>query len=108
MKLSTCALNQHSLSFSTNLSNLLSACSLARSSSSSYLLTPELSVPGYGCEDHFHEGDTEAHCWEAVASLLNKGAAKGIIVDLGMPVEHKGARYNCRVLVEGKRVLAIR
>ena len=103
VRLSTCALNQHSLSFTTNYTNLLSACALAKSHSSTYLLTPELSVPGYGCEDHFHEPDTEAHCWELVARLINEGATKGIVVDLGMPVVHGCARYNCRVLVEVRR-----
>ena len=108
VKVSTSALNQHSLSFSTNYANLLAACNLAKSQSSNYLLTPELSIPGYGCEDHFHESDTELHSWEVLSRLINEGATKGIIVDVGMPVVHRCARYNCRVLVEDGTVIYVR
>ena len=30
----------------------------------------ELEIPGYGCQDHFHEMDTEYHSWEVLDSLL--------------------------------------
>ena len=60
---------------------------------------PELEIPGYGCEDHFLEHDTIEHSWECVAQLLKGGYTDGIVCDVGMPVMHRGVRYNCRCAV---------
>lgn len=57
---------------------------------------PELEIPGYGCEDHFLEQDTIEHSWECLAELLRGGHTDGIVCDVGMPVMHRGVRYNCR------------
>lgn len=69
---------------------------------------PELEVPGYGCEDHFYEQDTVTHSWEAAAALLAGDATAGCVCDVGMPVTHRGVRYNCRVFMLDRRVLLIR
>ncbi|GMI13983.1 hypothetical protein TrVE_jg7428 [Triparma verrucosa] len=107
IKVSTCNLNQHSLSFSTNLKNLSTAIATASSSKSSYLLTPELSIPGYGCEDHFLESDTELHSWEVLATLVNSHESN-CIVDVGMGIYVNGARYNCRVIFGREGIVMIR
>ncbi|GMI03239.1 hypothetical protein TrLO_g15009 [Triparma laevis f. longispina] len=107
IKVSTSNLNQHSLSFTTNLSNLLLAIKTATSSKSSYLLTPELSIPGYGCEDHFLESDTETHSWEVLAKLVNSHESP-MLVDVGMPIYVHGARYNCRVIFSSQKIHFIR
>lgn len=80
----------------------------ARSSGCVYRLGPELEVPGYGCEDHFLEADTVSHSWEVLLHIVQSGHTDGIVVDLGMPVLHKGVRYNCRVTLLDKKVLLIR
>ena len=69
---------------------------------------PELEIPGYGCEDHFSEQDTVEHSWECVAALLRGGHTSGIVCDVGMPVLHRGVRYNCRVFLLDGRVLLVR
>ncbi len=69
---------------------------------------PELEVPGYGCEDHFQELDTIQHSWEALAELLAGGATRGILCDVGVPVIHRGVRYNCRAYLLDGRVLLLR
>ena len=69
---------------------------------------PELEVPGYGCEDHFAEMDTIEHSWEALSELLRGDATAGIVCDVGMPVIHRGVRYNCRVFLLNGRILLIR
>lgn len=74
----------------------------------SYRLGPELEVPGYGCEDHFLEADTVNHSWEVLVSLVQSGHTDDIVVDLGMPVLHKGVRYNCRVILLNRKILHIR
>ena len=40
--------------------------------------------------------------------LLQGEATCGIVCDVGMPVMHCGARYNCRVFLLNRRILAIR
>lgn len=69
---------------------------------------PELEIPGYGCEDHFLEQDTVEHSWECLEMLLSRGHTEGIVCDVGMPVMHRGVRYNCRVFLLNGRVLLIR
>lgn len=69
---------------------------------------PELEVPGYGCEDHFQELDTIQHSWECLAELLAGGATHGILCDVGVPVIHRGVRYNCRAYLLDGRVLLLR
>ena len=98
------------MAFSSNVRNIERAVEEARDAGGRYLLTPELSICGYGCEDHFFESDTETHCWEALAKLATAqaGASKGFLLDVGMPVYHGGSRYNCRVIVGNGEVLGIR
>ena len=69
---------------------------------------PELEIPGYGCEDHFMEIDTVQHSWEVLAELLKGDLTEGIVCDLGMPIIHRGVRYNCRVFALDGRLLLIR
>jgi predicted amidohydrolase len=69
---------------------------------------PELEIPGYGCEDHFMEIDTVEHSWEVVAELLRGDMTNGIVCDLGLPVIHRGVRYNCRLFALNRRLLFIR
>jgi len=105
----TCNLNQWALDFDGNAKRTLRSCVEARDvHGASYRLGPELELCGYGCEDHFLESDTFAHCWESLAWLLDAGATDGLLCDFGMPVLHGGARYNCRVLVRDRRVLLVR
>ena len=69
---------------------------------------PELEIPGYGCEDHFQEQDTIDHSWECIAELLRGGHTDDIVCDVGMPVIHRGVRYNCRIFLLNRRILLIR
>ena len=65
-------------------------------------------MPGYGCEDHFQELDTVEHSWECLAELLTGDATHGILCDVGVPVIHRGVRYNCRAYLLDGRVLLLR
>jgi Carbon-nitrogen hydrolase len=80
----------------------------AKAQGAAYRVGPELEIPGYGCEDHFLEPDTVHHSWEALGQLLGNEANHSILVDVGMPVIHRGVRYNCRVFILDGRVLLIR
>ena len=74
----------------------------------SFKVGPELEIPGYGCEDHFMEVDTVEHSWEVVAELLRGDLTEGIVCDIGLPVIHRGVRYNCRLFALNRRILLIR
>lgn len=104
----TCNLNQWALDFNGNLERIWESCQQAKAKGAVYRLGPELEISGYGCEDHFLEQDTFAHCWESLAELLDRGATDDMLCDFGMPVLFGGARYNCRVLVKDKKILLIR
>ena len=104
----TCTLNQWALDFNGNLERSLKSCQLAREAGATYRLGPELELSGYGCEDHFFEADTFAHCWESLVELLERGASDGLVCDFGMPVLYDGVRYNCRVICYNKRILLVR
>ena len=69
---------------------------------------PELEITGYGCLDHFLEGDTYLHSWEMLAQILGHDECQDIVVDIGMPIMHRNVRYNCRVLIFNKKILLIR
>lgn len=85
-----------------------------------YRLGPELEVSGYGCEDHFLEGDTFLHCWEIIVKILESDLTDDILCDIGMPVLHRNVRYatlgallnlfryNCRVFLLNRKVIFIR
>jgi NAD+ synthase (glutamine-hydrolysing) len=108
LTISTCNLNQWSLDFTGNTSRILQSCQIARSAGSTYRLGPELEIPGYGCEDHFLESDTFDHSWTCLINLLEQGAARNMLCDFGMPVLHRGVRYNCRVICYDTKILLIR
>jgi NAD+ synthase (glutamine-hydrolysing) len=104
----TCTLNQWSLDFDGNMERVYESCVLAKAQGASYRLGPELELSGYGCEDHFLEADTFAHCWESLVTLIRRGATQDLLCDFGMPLLYRGIRYNCRVLCYNGRLLLVR
>ncbi|KAL4439201.1 hypothetical protein ABPG77_004103 [Micractinium sp. CCAP 211/92] len=106
--LATCNLDQWAMDFEGNLRRIIASIAEARRHGARYRVGPELEIPGYGCEDHFIEHDTVEHSWECVAELIRGGHTDGIVCDVGMPVIHRGVRYNCRVFLLNRRVLLIR
>jgi NAD+ synthase (glutamine-hydrolysing) len=104
----TCNLNQWSLDFDGNASRIIQSCQQAKEQGASYRLGPELEICGYGCEDHFLESDTFLHCWESLILILESGVTNDLLCDFGMPILHRGARYNCRVICYNSQILVIR
>ncbi|KDN40445.1 glutamine-dependent NAD(+) synthetase with GAT domain-containing protein [Tilletiaria anomala UBC 951] len=106
--LTTCSLNQWALDFNGNRDRILASIVEAKRRGSKLRLGPELEICGYGCFDHFLEPDTVLHSWQVLAQILSDERAKGILIDTGMPVLHKGALYNCRILCLDGKILLIR
>ena len=102
-----CSLNQWALDFVGNKKRILKSIFEAKSQKCKYRSGPELELSGYSCQDHFLEPDTEQHCWEILAEIIDE-SPDNIIIDVGMPVCHRGVRYNCRLIYLNKRILLIR
>ncbi|KAJ3881252.1 hypothetical protein F5051DRAFT_397582 [Lentinula edodes] len=106
--LATCSLNQWALDFQGNMERILESIAVAKRRGATLRVGPELEIPGYGCLDHFLEGDTVLHSWEVLAKILGSEETSGIVCDLGMPIEHKNTIYNCRVIIQNRKILLIR
>lgn len=102
-----CSLNQWALDFTGNRDRILQSIKLAKQKNCKYRSGPELEIPGYSCQDHFLEPDTEEHCWQILAEIMER-CPGDIVIDVGMPVSFHGVRYNCRVVFLNKVILLIR
>jgi NAD+ synthase (glutamine-hydrolysing) len=82
--LATCSLGQWALDFEGNMRRILQSIAIAKERGATLRVGPELEVPGYGCLDHFLEGDTMLHSWEVLCEILKSQEAQGIVCDIGM------------------------
>ena len=108
LTVATCNLDQFAMDFDANLRNVAQSITSAKAGGAAYRLGPELELCGYGCEDHFLENDTVRHSWQSLARLLEGDLTDGIVVDVGLPVLHRGVRFNCRAILLNRRVLLVR
>ncbi|KAI6024088.1 hypothetical protein BKA83DRAFT_4267572 [Pisolithus microcarpus] len=106
--LATCSLNQWALDFQGNYERIIESIAIAKQRGAVMRVGPELEIPGYGCYDHFLEGDTVLHSWEVLAKILAGEDTMNILCDIGMPVVHKNVIYNCRIIIHNKQILLIR
>ncbi|PSK55366.1 Glutamine-dependent NAD(+) synthetase [Elsinoe australis] len=106
--IATCQLNQWVLDFDGNRERIIKAIVEAKKTGAKLVLTPELCIPGYGLLDHFLELDVYTHSWEVVAGILSHPECQDIIIDLGLPVRHRGNPFNARVIALNKKILAVR
>ena len=108
-RLATCNLNQHALDFTGNYNRIVESCLEAKRVGAKYRLGQELEITGYGCEDHFYESDTYRHAWQVLAKLLaHSDVTTNLLCDFGMPLLHRGVRYNCRVFCLNGSIVLIR
>ncbi|KAK5095441.1 glutamine-dependent NAD(+) synthetase [Lithohypha guttulata] len=108
MTLATCSLNQWAMDFSGNKARIIESIKRAKSAGATLRVGPELEITGYGCLDHFLEGDTFLHSWEMMAQIIEDPICQDIVCDVGIPVRHRNVRYNCRVIFYNKKILLIR
>lgn len=60
------------------------------------------------CLNFYLDGSRYLHSWETVARILDNISCRGILIDVGMPVNHRGVRYNCRILIYNAEIILIR
>ena len=106
--IATCQLNNWALDFEGNAERIIKSIQQAKRAGATLRVGPELEVTGYGCLDHFLEGDTFLHSWEMLVRIVTHEDCQDILLDIGMPVTHKNVRLNCRVICYNKQVLLIR
>ncbi|KAF1814310.1 putative glutamine dependent NAD+ synthetase [Eremomyces bilateralis CBS 781.70] len=104
----TCNLNQWALDFEGNRQRIIQSIQEAKSRNARLRVGPELEVCGYGCLDHLLEQDLYLHCWEQMECILQDKSCFDILLDIGMPVQHRNVRYNCRIICLNGKILFIR
>jgi NAD+ synthase (glutamine-hydrolysing) len=102
------SLNQWALDFEGNAERVIESIRIARERGAKLRVGPELEITyvrpfkpffahhhrrwaykegrgsGYGCLDHFLEGDTYLHSWEMMARILTHEDCQDILLDIGM------------------------
>lgn len=104
----TCSLNQWVLDWEGNCNRIIESIRKAKEAGARLRVGPELEVCGYGCLDHLLEGDLFDHCWEMLRRILLDETCHDILLDIGMPVNHRNQHFNCRVLCLDGKILMIR
>jgi NAD+ synthase (glutamine-hydrolysing) len=58
--------------------------------------------------DHFLEADVYEHSLESLLAILTDTELHGILIDVGLPLMHRGCRYNCRAIILDGKLLCLR
>ncbi|KAK3935587.1 putative glutamine dependent NAD+ synthetase [Diplogelasinospora grovesii] len=104
----TCALRQWALDFEGNTARVIESIKKAKELGAKVRVGSELEISGYQCADHFLEQDLFLHCWEMLEKILRDESLHDILLDIGMPIQHRNVRYNCRVICLNGKILLIR
>ncbi|KAG0649802.1 Glutamine-dependent NAD(+) synthetase [Hyphodiscus hymeniophilus] len=104
----TCSLNQWALDYIENTARIIESIKQAKAAGAKLRVGPELEICGYGCLDHFLEQDLYLNCWEMLERILLDRECYDILLDIGMPVQHRNVRYNCRIICLNGKILLIR
>jgi NAD+ synthase (glutamine-hydrolysing) len=91
----------------TNAARIAKAAAVADRDNVSLLLTPELSLTGYTCEDLFATVDLRRRTEHAVVSLATATATLDVVVVVGAPLhDAAGRRYNAALALHRGSVVA--
>lgn len=58
--------------------------------------------------DHFLESDVYDHALDMLSKILTDTSLHGILIDVGLPLMHRGCRYNCRAMILDGKLLCLR
>ncbi|KAK4070132.1 uncharacterized protein Triagg1_6553 [Trichoderma aggressivum f. europaeum] len=106
--LATCSLNQWALDWEGNLARIRKSILKAKEAGATLRTGPELEISGYGCLDHFLESDVYDHALDMLSKILTDTSLHGILIDVGLPLMHRGCRYNCRAMILDGKLLCLR
>lgn len=103
LRISSCSLNQTPMDWSGNLANIKQAIKIAHHNGATLLITPELSISGYGCEDFFHSPHVARRALQSVGELA-RFIPKSMAVAVGLPVMINNRIYNAVAMVTRKGI----
>jgi NAD+ synthase (glutamine-hydrolysing) len=103
LKVAAAALNQTPLAWAENQQNIVAALGTARAEGVAVLCLPELCISGYGCEDAFLAPFVRRTALEVLQAILPE--TRGLVVSLGLPLQHAKAVFNGSCLVADGRLL---
>jgi len=101
LRVAAATINTTPMDWKGNTEKILQCIQEAKIANVKMLCLPELCITGYGCEDMFLSPATTARALDE----LNKIAiySSNMILSVGLPIQHKGAVYNCvATIVNGK------
>lgn len=109
-KIAHCNLNQGATDYNGNKRRIIESIRRAREMQCTYRACQEMEITGYGCMDHFTELDTFRHAWNIVGDLLEEpGLCAGdMIIETSIPIIHRGASFNCKVIIFNYKIILIR
>ncbi|WP_329355083.1 NAD(+) synthase [Vibrio natriegens] len=93
LRISSCSLNQTPMDWSGNLHNIQKAIDRANEVGAELLITPELCISGYGCEDFFHSPHVSERALKSVFELV-QSIPNNMAVSVGLPVMINNRVYN--------------
>ena len=109
VKVAQVSLNQTAIDFDGNKKRIIQSILKAKELGCKYRSCQESEIPGYSCEDHFKELDTFFHSWQVVADILKvPELTTGIVVETTLPVIHRGAAYNCKLILYNQKIVFMR
>ncbi|HEV8547495.1 MAG TPA: nitrilase-related carbon-nitrogen hydrolase, partial [Polyangiaceae bacterium] len=103
LKVAAAALNQTPLAWASNRQNIVEAVRAARAEGVGILCLPELCISGYGCEDAFLAPFVRETALAVLGEILPE--TRGIVVSLGLPLQHAKAVFNTSCLVADGELL---
>ncbi|OTB02192.1 hypothetical protein M426DRAFT_322902 [Hypoxylon sp. CI-4A] len=104
----TCSLNQWALDWEGNTQRIIESIQKAKAAGARLRVGPELEICGYGCLDHLMEQDLYLHSLEMLRRILLNESCHDILLDIGLPIQHRNQRFNCRVICLNSKILMIR
>jgi NAD+ synthase (glutamine-hydrolysing) len=105
LKVAAAALNQTPLAWAANRDNIRAAIERARGEGVGILCLPELCISGYGCEDAFLAPFVRETALDVLHELLPE--TRGIVVSLGLPLQHAKAVWNASCLVADGKIVGL-
>ena len=105
MRIAGAALNQTALDWGRNLENIRLAIAAAASSGVDILLTPELCISGYGCEDAYYHPSTTDRALDSLSKII--ALSGDIALSVGLPIKFEGRLYNCSAFIWNKKLIGL-
>ncbi|MFV0352810.1 MAG: NAD(+) synthase [Oscillospiraceae bacterium] len=89
-----------------NSAQIISAAKTAQKQGVKLLVTPELGITAYTCNDLFYQKRLLDEAEVALLNICTATAKLNLVLIVGLPLRHKGKLYNCAAVLCSGRVLA--